>query len=49
VKPHACPFEPRCPKRFAPCHNVRPALIEVAPDHKAACYLNGPESLGETL
>jgi len=49
VKPHACPFEPRCPKRFAPCHNVRPALIEVAPDHKAACYLNGPEPLGETL
>ena len=46
VKPNACPFEPRCPKRFAPCGRARPALIDVAPDHKAACYLNGPETFG---
>jgi len=48
VKPHACPFEPRCPRRFAPCDKARPALIDVAPEHKAACYLNGPEAYGET-
>ncbi len=46
VKPNACPFEPRCPKRFEPCDKARPALIDVAPDHKAACYLNGPEAQG---
>ena len=49
VKQDACPFEPRCPKRFAPCDKVRPALIDVAPDHEAACYLNGPEARGGTL
>ncbi len=48
VKPHACPFEPRCPRRFAPCDKARPELIDVAPDHKAACYLNGPEAYGGT-
>jgi oligopeptide/dipeptide ABC transporter ATP-binding protein len=48
VKPHACPFEPRCPRRFAPCDKDRPALIDVAPDHKAACYLNGHEVYGGT-
>ena len=48
VKPHACPFEPRCPRRFAPCDKDRPALIDVAPDHKAACYLNSHKVYGAT-
>jgi oligopeptide/dipeptide ABC transporter ATP-binding protein len=48
VKPDACPFENRCPKRFAPCDKDRPALTEVASGHKAACYLNGSQSEGGT-
>jgi oligopeptide/dipeptide ABC transporter ATP-binding protein len=40
AKPEACAFEPRCPYRFAPCSSRRPALAEVAPGHKAACFLN---------
>ena len=47
AKPHACAFEPRCMHRFAPCDKNRPALIEVAPDHKAACFLNGLETQDE--
>jgi oligopeptide/dipeptide ABC transporter ATP-binding protein len=45
-KAAACPFQPRCPKRFAPCAKAAPNLVEVAPFHKAACYLNGPEAQG---
>ena len=48
VKLHACPFEPRCPRRFAPCDKERPALIDVAADHKAACHLNSHELHGGT-
>jgi oligopeptide/dipeptide ABC transporter ATP-binding protein len=48
ASPHACPFQPRCPRRFAPCDKDRPALIDVAPDHKAACFLNGREIHGGT-
>jgi oligopeptide/dipeptide ABC transporter ATP-binding protein len=42
AKPHSCAFEPRCSRRFAPCDRARPALVDVAPDHGAACYLNSP-------
>ena len=42
AKPHACAFEPRCSRRFSPCDRGRPALVDVAPDHGAACYLNSP-------
>ncbi len=38
--PDTCAFAPRCPRRFDPCNKSRPALIHVAPDHHAACYLN---------
>jgi oligopeptide/dipeptide ABC transporter ATP-binding protein len=48
AKANACPFEPRCPKRFAPCIDAPPELIEVAPLHRAACYLNEPEARGES-
>ncbi len=47
AKPQACPFEPRCPSRFAPCDKAPPALVEVAADHRAACYLNDPEPFGD--
>jgi oligopeptide/dipeptide ABC transporter ATP-binding protein len=38
----SCAFEPRCPRRFEPCHKAVPALVDVGPDHSAACYLNSP-------
>jgi oligopeptide/dipeptide ABC transporter ATP-binding protein len=34
-----CPFHPRCPRRFAPCDQTRPALIESEPGHWIACHL----------
>jgi oligopeptide/dipeptide ABC transporter ATP-binding protein len=49
AKPDACPFEPRCAKRFALCEKTRPALTDVASNHSAACYLNDPELQGGTL
>jgi peptide/nickel transport system ATP-binding protein/oligopeptide transport system ATP-binding protein len=48
AKAAACPFEPRCPKRFAPCGEAPPPLVEVAPFHQAACYLNDPEAQGRS-
>jgi oligopeptide/dipeptide ABC transporter ATP-binding protein len=49
AKPDSCAFEPRCPQRFEPCDKAVPALIDVAPDHSAACYLNSPGTLRGTL
>ena len=34
-----CPFHPRCPRRFDPCHRVRPELTRTAPGHWVACHL----------
>jgi oligopeptide/dipeptide ABC transporter ATP-binding protein len=48
AKPDSCAFEPRCPRRFEPCDKAVPALVEIAPDHSAACYLNSPRALRET-
>jgi peptide/nickel transport system ATP-binding protein len=44
AKPDSCAFEPRCPRRFEPCDKAVPALVDVAPDHSAACYLNSPRA-----
>jgi peptide/nickel transport system ATP-binding protein len=42
-RPHVgCPFEPRCDRRFDPCPVVTPALLELGPQHAAACHLNDP-------
>jgi oligopeptide/dipeptide ABC transporter ATP-binding protein len=49
AKPGSCAFEPRCPRHFEPCDKAVPALIDVAPDHSAACYLNSPGTLRGTL
>jgi oligopeptide transport system ATP-binding protein len=38
-EPKGCPFAPRCPYVFARCEE-RPPLIEVEPEHKAACWWN---------
>ncbi|CRZ18068.1 ABC transporter ATP-binding protein [Mycolicibacterium neworleansense] len=37
VTPHGCPFAPRCPLAIDECEAAEPELIELAPDHHAAC------------
>jgi peptide/nickel transport system ATP-binding protein len=37
--PPGCPFHPRCPYAMAECSEDNPFLIEVAPDHRVACFL----------
>ena len=35
--PPGCPFAPRCPLAIDDCRAAEPELIEVGPDHSAAC------------
>ena len=35
-----CPFQPRCDRSFEPCASRTPALLDLGPDHSAACHLN---------
>ena len=35
--PPGCPFAPRCPRHVAACDAAPPALMTVAPGHRAAC------------
>jgi oligopeptide/dipeptide ABC transporter ATP-binding protein len=37
--PAGCKFVTRCARRFAPCENVEPPLIEAEPDHFVRCHL----------
>jgi len=37
--PQGCPFNTRCPMAFDRCMTERPALQEVFPDHRVACFL----------
>jgi oligopeptide/dipeptide ABC transporter ATP-binding protein len=39
--PTGCPFHPRCHYKFDRCSLEKPPLIEAAPDHLVACWLNG--------
>ena len=39
-----CPFQPRCDRSFEPCTSKTPALIDLAPDHSAACHLNDQQA-----
>ena len=39
--PPGCPFQPRCPRAFAPCLEP-PPWFAVGPDHQAACWLYAP-------
>jgi oligopeptide/dipeptide ABC transporter ATP-binding protein len=42
-RPHVgCPFQPRCDRRFEPCPEITPALLQLDPHHAAACHLNDP-------
>ncbi|MDJ0817312.1 MAG: ATP-binding cassette domain-containing protein [Desulfobacterales bacterium] len=45
--PRGCPFHPRCAYRFDQCSQAKPPLIEAAPDHLVACWLNGGKGLGK--
>ncbi|MBI4732944.1 MAG: hypothetical protein HY781_12615, partial [Chloroflexi bacterium] len=38
VKPHGCPFAPRCELAFDRCRVENPALTEIAPGHRMACW-----------
>jgi oligopeptide/dipeptide ABC transporter ATP-binding protein len=37
--PRGCPFHPRCPLAEAVCLERRPALLELLPQHLAACHV----------
>jgi oligopeptide transport system ATP-binding protein len=39
-KPAACPFAPRCKWVMERCWNEKPPLLEVGPDHRAACWVD---------
>ncbi len=39
-KPTACPFAPRCKWAMEKCWKENPALLDVGPDHKAACCVD---------
>jgi oligopeptide/dipeptide ABC transporter ATP-binding protein len=38
--PAGCSFHPRCPHAFARCRSEKPLLVEAAPQHSVACWLN---------
>jgi oligopeptide/dipeptide ABC transporter ATP-binding protein len=40
--PPGCRFHPRCPYAFDRCRTEEPALVELAPDRAAACWLQRP-------
>ena len=37
--PAGCKFVTRCPRRFEPCPDQEPALVEMEPDHFVRCHL----------
>ena len=37
-RPRGCPFHPRCPFARPICSEVKPALDQVGPQHRAACH-----------
>ena len=40
--PPGCHFHPRCPHAMPRCRESAPPLVEIAPGHLSACYLNTP-------
>src|SRR4030042_5627109 len=40
--PKGCAFAPRCSQAHEACHKGRPPMIEIAPEHFAACRLATP-------
>jgi peptide/nickel transport system ATP-binding protein len=43
-RPAGCPFHPRCPYAMDVCQQVDPPLVELRPNHLAACHLYSRES-----
>jgi oligopeptide transport system ATP-binding protein len=39
-KPQACPFAPRCKWALDHCWRENPPLLEVGPEHRAACWVD---------
>ena len=39
-KPQSCPFSPRCAWVVERCLNENPSLVEVAPGHRVACWVD---------
>ncbi|HSA99994.1 MAG TPA: ABC transporter ATP-binding protein [Anaerolineales bacterium] len=39
-KPSACPFAPRCKWALEHCWNENPPLMDVGPNHRAACWVD---------
>jgi len=39
-KPQACPFAPRCKWVIDRCWNENPPLLDVGPEHRAACWVD---------
>ncbi len=39
-KPSACPFAPRCRYRVEKCLSENPRLLQVGPEHSAACWVD---------
>jgi peptide/nickel transport system ATP-binding protein len=46
--PRGCHFHPRCPHAMPICREQAPALAEVAPGHRSACWLNANTSARDT-
>lgn len=40
IQPGTCPLAERCPFVFDRCYEEEPQLIELAPDHRVACFLH---------
>jgi peptide/nickel transport system ATP-binding protein len=40
--PSGCHFHPRCPHAMPRCAESVPPLLEIAPGHRSACFLNTP-------
>ncbi len=43
--PAGCTFHPRCPHAFERCQTEKPLLVEAAPQHFVACWLNDSRGL----
>jgi oligopeptide/dipeptide ABC transporter ATP-binding protein len=41
--PSGCRFHPRCPRRFEPCNDIEPVMLQVGAGRQAACWLNDRE------
>jgi len=46
--PPGCRFNPRCPHGMDRCRADNPSLDEVAPKHRAACWLHDNATMAET-